>query len=203
MADEPAPAATPDSQAAPQRTRAQELLDKLWTDGKLGAEVRAKAKELYPDVRIPEDDINPVLAPALAELQAARDELKAERESIAKERSDAADAATKLNLESQLDAARNRFNLTDDGFDKMVARMKETGNYTDAEAAAAWVAQQTPPPKAPANYLGPQALNFAGSAEQDERFKLLHTDPGGKFLDKEFNDFFADPDKYVQETFAA
>ena len=36
-----------------------------------------------------------------------------------------------------IEAARNAYNLTDEGLDKMVARMKETGNYTDPDAAAA------------------------------------------------------------------
>lgn len=184
--------------------RALEIFNEVFNDAtsEAGKALRAKAKEKNPALRLPEDAVEPLVAPFREEnaaLKARLDAMEAER---AEEKKTREDDAAKSNLEAALAGARQRFNLTDEGFDKMVARMKETGNYGDAEAAAAWVAQQTPPPQAPGPYLGPQNIDLFGSSEKDERFALLHQDPGGKFLDREFTDFIADPDKYVREAFA-
>jgi hypothetical protein len=174
--------------------------DLLVIGGGTGGPMAAiKAKEKNPNLRLPEDAVEPLIAPyreANDALKARLDAMEAER---AEEKKTREDDAAKNNLEAALAGARQRFNLTDEGFDKMVARMKETGNYGDAEAAAAWVAQQTPPPQAPGPYLGPQLLNLAGSAQYDEKFALLHKDPMGAFLDSEFREFLADPVKYSAE----
>jgi hypothetical protein len=183
------------------QARALEIFSELFNDpaSEAGKALRAKAKEKNPNLRLPEDAVEPLIAPyreANDALKARLDAMEAER---AEEKKTREDDAAKNNLEAALAGARQRFNLTDEGFDKMVARMKETGNYGDAEAAAAWVAQQTPPPQAPGPYLGPQLLNLAGSAQYDEKFALLHKDPMGAFLDSEFREFLADPVKYSAE----
>lgn len=191
------PAAPTASELAAQRAR--ELLGDLWNDRDLGAQIRKKAKEKYPDVVLPEDHLEPqftALNEANQKLEAKLKEMQDEREA---ERKAAAENSQAANLQTALDNARNRFNLTDEGFDKMVARMKETGNYTDAEAAAAWVAQQTPPTPQIKSYMGPQNINLFGSSDHDERFAQLHRDPSGRFLDEEFKSFFTDPDAYVRE----
>jgi ElaB/YqjD/DUF883 family membrane-anchored ribosome-binding protein len=193
MADDPNPAPAA-------KSRLEQLADTLWNDkGPAGAAYRAKAKELFPDVPLPEEAAEAAVEPVKAELtalQAKFDEMIAER---AAEKKAAEDAAVQTNLETAVANARAKFHLTEDGFDKMVARMKETGNYTDAESAAAWVAMQTPAPTAPGPYLGPQALDLFGSKNKNEAFELLHRDPTGAFLDSEFREFLANPDKYVQE----
>lgn len=186
--------------------RSQKLVDALWADKTVGASVRARAKELFPDVSIPEDNINPLIAPVREQMDALKAELDKEREERAAERKEREETSQRQSMEQMLDAARNRFNLTDDGFDKMVARMKETGNYQDAEAAAAWVAQQQPAPQVgnKANFL-PKRLDFfehTGEGEASEDFKLLHRDPVA-YMDKSLNDFVNDPDKYIRETLAA
>lgn len=179
--------------------RALELFNEMWNDGgEAGRAMRAKAKEKWPtDVKLPEEAAEPLVAPLRAQLEETQSALKAIREEREAEKKLAEENKAKLDLESALANARNRYNLTDDGFDKMVARMKETGNYTDADAAAAWVAQQTPPPAAPGPYMGPQNLNLFGTAEKDERFALLHADPSGRFLDAEFSEYAKDPRQYV------
>lgn len=186
--------------------RAQDLVDSLWNDKTVGASVRAKAKELYPDVVIPEDTFDPIMAPMRDQMNALKADLDKEREERAAEKKEREEASQRVSMESMLDAARNRFNLTDDGFDKMVTRMKETGNYQDAEAAAAWVAQQQPAPQVnnKADFL-PKRLDFfanSGDDEGAEDFKLLHRDPIA-YMDKSLNDFVADPEKYIRETLAA
>lgn len=184
--------------------RAAALVEKLWNDGKIGGAVRAAAKELYPDVVIPEDQIDPLLAPVRAEVAELQKTLADERAERAREKEEAQATSMKQNLEASLDAARARYGLTEEGFDRMTARMKETGNFTDAEAAAAWVAQQTPAaPVSKANWL-PQKLDLFGSAtaRDDADFKLLHTNPMA-YQDKMLAEFVADPDRFVRETLAA
>lgn len=188
----------------PTMLRAKELIDTLWNDKDVGATLRAKAKEKYPDIEIPEDKIDPLIAPVRAEAQALRDELKAMREERDADKKARDDAAAANDFESKLSAARAKFpGLTVEGYEKAIERMRETANYTDPEAAMAWVAQQTPPPAQPGPYLGPQNIDLWGSSEKDEKFALLHQDPGGKFLDAELRDFATDPDRYVREAFAA
>jgi hypothetical protein len=184
----------------PAKSRLEQLADKLWNDKtSAGAAYRAAAKELFPDVALPEEAAEGAVAPVKAELDAMREKFDAMVAERAAEKQAAADAAVQTNLETAVASARAKYHLTEDGFDKMVARMKETGNYTDAESAAAWVAMQTPTPKAPGPYLGPQNINLFGSAEKNEQFALLHNDPTGKFLDNEFREFLSDPDAYVRE----
>jgi hypothetical protein len=196
MAEE-APAGTPPKSAEENRLKA--LVDSLWSDSKLGSQVRAKAKEMFPDITTPEDTVEPAIAPLRAEAEALRNDLKAMREERAAEKAAAEEAKQQRDLQSSLESAAAQFHLNESGFDKMVARMKETGNYSDAAAAAAYVVSQTPVAPQPGPYLGPQNINLFGTAEKDERFSLLHKDAGGRFLDAEFTDFMTDPDKYVRD----
>lgn len=202
---EPTPSPAPAAPATdPAAERLAQVYNALWADKDIGAKVRAKTKEMFPDVVTPEDNIDPLLAPVRAELAEMQETLKTEREARVAERAAETEARQAATMREQLDAACERFNLNDDGLDKMVARMKETGNYTDAEAAAAWVVQQTPPVVVPkAGYL-PKKLDLFGSAnaraEQD--FVQLHTDPQG-YMDDQLERFAQDPDLYVRETFAA
>jgi hypothetical protein len=184
--------------------RAQKLVEALWSDGKMGASVRAKAKELFPDVTLPEDAISPIVAPMQEELATMRAQLAEERNARIKEREDAEASRQRATLEDSLASARARYGLTDEGFDKMVARMKATGNYSDAEASAAWVAQQEPVQRVnKADWL-PKKIDLFGSSteRQDEAFRQLHTNPQG-YLDGQLQEFVNDPDRYVRETFAA
>ena len=56
----------------------------------------------------------------------------------------------------------------------MVARMKETGNYADADAAAAWVASKTPAAAPAGPTWRSQDLNLFGSKDKDETLAKLH-----------------------------
>jgi hypothetical protein len=191
----------PDQNPAPTpEDRYQKLAESLWNDSDLGATVRKRAKSLFPDIVIPEDSAEPLIAPIRAELEAMRAERIAEKEAAAKEKEERAQAKAQTKLEDMLVSARQKYSLSDEGFDKMCERMKATSNYSDAEAAAAWVAQQNPPAPPPRAYLGPQKANFYGTGQADEeRFGLLHRDPFGAFLDAEMTEFMNDPDKYVRD----
>ena len=184
------------------RERAAKLLDSLWNDGKVGPALRAKTKELFPEVSLPDDQFEPIVSPMREALEATTAELKALREERAAEKKANEAAAFQTDFESRIAAARDKFRLTPEGFDAMVSRMKETQNYTDADAAAAWVKSQEPPPKAAGPSWAPSKLDLFGSSNTDERYRLLHTDPQA-YQDAELMEFVADPDKYVRETFGA
>lgn len=179
--------------------RSRELIDALWNDATAGPAIRKAAKEKF-QIALPDDTFEPIVAPLKKEVEELRNALKEERDQRAKEKADAEENRSKRTIEDALANARKSYNLTDEGFDKMVSRMKETGNYTDADAAAAWVISKEPPPKNPAGLpFGRNRLD-AARGHDDESRKLLLNDYEG-FLDKELNDFSSDPDKYVRETF--
>lgn len=184
----------------PGEARAIELLEELWKDGELGAKVRAKAKGKWADVTLPEEQFAPELNPIKEETKAIREELKALREERDKERKEAEESRVKRTLEDGLNSARDKYRLTDEGFDKMVNRMKDTGNYGDPEAAAAWVAQSEPPPQSPGPSWAPQQAKLPGSPVDDAKLRKLLTDPSG-FADDELREFVKNPDQYVIDTF--
>jgi ElaB/YqjD/DUF883 family membrane-anchored ribosome-binding protein len=182
-------------------SRADRLLRELLGDTKVGPTVRAKAKELYPDVSFVEDKIDPIAEQLRAENAKLREEWETERAARASEKAAAEEAAAKQRMEASLSEAKAKFGLTEDGFNQMVERMRETGNYTDALGAAAYVVSQAPKPKAPGPTFGPQALNLFGSQRDTgaEGMKFLHTDPLG-FQDAQLAAFVQDPDGFVNGT---
>jgi|SRR5579863_2145664 len=194
MADTPQPA----TQA---QIRAKELLDKIWGDPDIGAKVRAAAKATFPDITLPDEQVAPVIAPIRAELDELRAANKKLVEDAEKRAKDEADKAAASSFEKKLADARAKFNLTDEGVAKVLARMKETGNFTDVESTAALIVSQMPAPKPTTgpSWL-PQSMNLFGSQEHDEKFEKLHRNPLG-YMDDELRAFVADPDGYVKETF--
>ena len=187
------------AEATQAQIRAQELLEQLWGDPDVGEKVRRAAKAKFPDAKILDDVVDPFVAPLKAENVALTERLDKMEAARAAEKDEAEKRAAQVNLEQALAKARQDYNLTDEGFDKMVARMKETGNYADADAAAAWVASKTPP----AAPVGPtwrsQDLNLFGSHDKDEALVKLHRDPIG-FQDDQIEEFLRNPDQFTRET---
>lgn len=185
-------------------TRAKAVLDKVWDDKSVGLAVKRSAKELYPDANIPQIDIiEPALEPFRAQLTAAEeraDKLSKQLEAWEQKAKDADDSAS---MKTLLDAARSKFNLTDEGVSMMVEHMKTTGNYTDAMGAAAFVASQAPKPSQQTSPgWAPQAADLFGSQKRDEQFESLHRDPRG-YLDEQLRMFVNDPNGYVTDTLGA
>ena len=162
--------------------------------------MRERAKALYPDIRVPE--LDPLHMPMKAELEETKKALEALKKEREEEKKAATEKAADEDLRSRLDRAKTSYNLTQEGFDKMVERMKATGNLGDADAAAAWVVSQNPPAPAPKHAFQPQHLDLYGSKNKQERFEKLHTDPDGYVTDV-LNEFIEDPDKFVRETFGS
>ena len=188
------------AEATEAQIRALAALEKLWNDGDVGPALQRKVKEIYPDAKTNDDVFGPVVAPLKAENEKLAAKLAKLEEDRAAERKEREDAAMKRSLDEALTEARQKYNLTEEGFDKMVARMKETGNYGDAEAAAAWVASKTPPAPAAGPSWKPQSMNLFGSKKFDEALADLHRDPG-EYMDNQLAMFVSDPDAYVAETF--
>ena len=188
-------------EATQAQIRAAELLDELLRDGDIGGKVRKLAKAKFPDARIADIEgiAEPLVAPLKAENAALKERLDKMEASRAAEKDESEKRAAQINLESALAKARQDYNLTDEGFDKMVSRMKETGNYADADAAAAWVASKTPPaaPKGPT--WRNQDLNLFGSKDKDEALVKLHRDPVG-YQDDQIEEFLRNPDQFMRET---
>jgi hypothetical protein len=182
--------------------RAQALVDKLWGDKtEKGAFVRKAAKEMFPDITIPDEQAEIAAAPLKAEMEDMRGQLKTAMDRLAaKEKADD-DLRVENDLALKINSAAREFGLTDSGKSKMMERMKETGNYSDAQAAAAYVVSQMPKP-APSSSPSwlPEAANLFGTQQRDEQFEALHKDPR-KYMDDQLREFARDPDKYVSDTF--
>jgi hypothetical protein len=183
--------------------RALALVNDLWNDADVGMKLQEKAKAKFGDIRTTRDTYAPLEAEferkfAMQEKQI--ETMREERAAETKAREERAADRQKKSFEDQIAHARNEYNLTDEGFDKMVARMKETSNYTDPSAAAAWVASKTPPVPVAGPSFGPQDMNLFGSSQYDEKLAALHKDPI-RYMDSELTEFTRDPDKYVRETF--
>jgi hypothetical protein len=177
--------------------RAYDLVNTLWNDDVAGAKIRSTAKSRY-NIPLPDDAVDARLAPLQAKLDAMTKERDEERAANAKAKEDEAQNKQRTNIQEAIEGARNKYHLTQEGFDKMVNRMKETQNFTDAEAAAAWVVSNEPPPPNPGPSWAPKNIDLKGNLDK-EKVKLLHDDPI-QFQDNELEEFTKDPDKYVRET---
>jgi hypothetical protein len=183
-------------------TRAQQLVDKLWArKDATGVEFRKAAKELFPDINTPEEAIEVAAAPLRAEVDDLKTQLKGALDRLsAKEKADD-DLRVENDLAVKISSAAREFGLTDQGRDKMMQRMKDTGNVSDPQAAAAWVVSQMPKPQ-PSNTPSwlPQKADLFGAAERNEQWEALHRDPV-KYFDDQLRECFRDPEKYVADTF--
>ena len=193
MVDAPAP------RLSQHEERAIKLFDQLYNDPELGATLRKKAKEVFPDIRVPEDSLAPLVAPLQRQLDAMAAQNQALIDKLKKQEDEAQERATFQSLEQRVNGAVSKFSLTDEGRAKMLDRMKETGNYTDPEGAAAFIAMSTPKPAQLPSWA-PQSMNLFGSKEYDENLALLHRNPAA-YEDAQLIEFAKDPDKYVAETF--
>lgn len=177
--------------------RSRDLIAKAWGDPNLRPGLRKHLKDLFPERHVPDDDFDALAEPLRKQNEALAkqvgdlvDTLKKRDDDQAKREQEQRDSA----YAERFEAACKRFNLTDEGRQKVVDRMKETGAYGDPVAAAAYIVSQEPPMMAPGPLYGSSTLNFAGAGEksEQERYKLLHSglDGPGKYLEAEIRDAF-------------
>jgi hypothetical protein len=186
-------------EATQAQVRSEEILTEAWLDPDIGAKLRQLAKKKFPDSKLVDDVVAPFIEPMIAENKSLRERLDKLEEERQAEREKSENNKVQAIFESAIAKARADYNLTDDGFDKMLARMKETSNFTDADAAAAWVVSKTPPPPIKGPVWSPQDLNLFGSKSVEEGMAKLHRDPIG-YQDDVIGEFYRDPDKFVRET---
>jgi len=185
--------------ATPNQLRAELLLEDLWKDPEFGPKLRVKAKAKFNDIQIPEDLVEPALVDIRKQNETLQAQLGAVVEKLNKREEKEAEERTFREMEASVNAAVNKYGLTEEGRGRMLDRMKETKAF-DVEAAAAFVAHATPPAPTSGPSWAPQKANFYGSADADKAFEKLHRDPIG-YMDDELNQFVRDPDKYTAETF--
>ena len=194
------------AEATKAQLRAEELLASLWNDGEVGEKVRKAAKAKFPDASIVDDVVEPFVAPLKAENEALKKRLDAMEASRADERKAWDEHNVKTTIEQAVEKARRDYNLTDEGLDKAVARVKEMGAQGDigvaVDAAAAWVASKTPAPAAPGPTWRGQDLDLFGSKNKDDALVKLHRDPVG-FQDDQIEEFLRNPDQFTRETLGA
>lgn len=180
--------------------RSKELIDALWNDGEVGKKIQQAAKAKWNDIKTTDDVMSPIIEPHLNKMKALEEKYEKLLEERMEEKRATEDERVKVKLEEQLEKARRDYNLTEEGFNQMVDRMKATGNYSDAEAAAAYVASKAPPAKVAGPTWAPQDLDLFGSKNRNDALVELHRDPMG-YMDSQLSEFVSDPDKYVRDTF--
>lgn len=161
-----------------QLRRAVSVFDGLWTDKDHGLELKRMMKKKYPESKIPDlETIEVVTKPYDEKISKQEEKVSKLEERITKWETDQKNSHEESQLKQDIDRAIDKYKLSAEGKDKMIARMKEKNN-ADAEAAAAWVASHQPKPKpVTASSYSPQAMNLYGSKEKVDEWELLHTDP--------------------------
>ena len=180
--------------------RSKELIDALWNDGEVGKKIQQAAKAKWNDIKTTDDMMSPIIEPHMNKLRAMEEKYEKLLEERMEEKRATEDERVKVKLVEQLETARRDYNLTEEGFNQMIDRMKSTGNYSDAEAAAAYVASKAPPAKVAGPTWAPQDLDLFGSKNRNDALVELHRDPMG-YMDSQLSEFVSDPDKYVRDTF--
>src|SRR5580698_2870540 len=109
--------------------RSREVIAKAWGTPELRPGLRKIVKETLPDLRLPDDDFDAISAPLRAENEALKKQFSDLMASLAKRDEEAAARDKErqdADYATRLQDARNRFALSPEGFDKMVAHMKAT-----------------------------------------------------------------------------
>jgi hypothetical protein len=159
--------------------RALALLNRMADDPEKGLTFKRLAKGIDPSLNFADlETADRVTKPLTDKLSAAEERIAKMEEERAAEKLARDQADQVRSLTADVDEAVKRFGLTEEGRAKMTQRMQEKGSL-DADAAAAWVASQTPKPKPTegSGAFAPTALNLWGSAEKDDTMAALHTNP--------------------------
>jgi hypothetical protein len=174
-------------------SRAQELallnlLNQVWHDPEVGAQVRKRAKALNPQINIPDE--HPVALEVKSELSATQKRLEAMEKMYQEEREKATQREMETDLRSRLGKAQDRFKLTDDGLQGTIKLMQER-QISDPEAAAALYVDSLPKskPSTASSNIFPGEFNLFGTKAKDDNWEKLHTNPDNFFRDV-VNDVF-------------
>jgi hypothetical protein len=159
--------------------RALALLNKMADHPETGIAFKKMAKKVDGSLQFADLEMaERVQAPVMEKLSAAEARIAAMEAEREAEKLSRQQEKVLQGLQGDVEKAASAFGLSDEGRKKMTARMQDKGNL-DAEAAAAWVASQTPKskPSAATGAFAPTALNPWGAAKKSDEFAGLHTDP--------------------------
>lgn len=141
---------------ATQLRNAHAMLNKLYNHPDKAMEFKKLAKEA--GYKVPElDTIERVTKPYDEKIDGILDENKKLKERLDKWESDNLNAKEEKALSKQLSAIQKEYGFSDEGMQKVIARMQEKKN-PDVEAAAAFVKSKEPKPQITTN-----SNNFSGS----------------------------------------
>lgn len=167
------------------------MTNKAWDDKTVGAGFRKALKAVNPDLKLPDDLADSVIAPVNAKLEETEKQVKGIGDKLDKYLAETKDKEETADMHAKLADATKKFGLDDEGRTKMIERMKATNSF-DPEAAAAWVAHQAPKPKPITDHgFTTTGANLFGSQQKDDKYADLYTGgdpfrPGG-FFEKEAN----------------
>jgi hypothetical protein len=158
------------------------LFESLWQDPKVGSDMRRRAKELNPNVRIPDD--HPVAVEVRGELSEALKKVDLLQKMFDETQAKSAARDAETDLRSKLGKAQDRFRLTDEGMAGTIKLMQDR-QISDPEAAAALYVDGLPKakPSTPSSSVFTGKLDLFGTTSRDDQWEKLHTDGEGFFRD--------------------
>lgn len=178
--------------------RTAALLDRLLGDPRTAEEAERLIATVNPDAKFPHrEQREALLAPALKRLdeeskkRQALEEKWADREKTERE---AAEKQQENALAARLDAVRDRRGFSEEAMQKLMQRMRDQNN-PDVDAAAAWVAEQSPRPgpQVGQNDFLPRSVDVYGANSGDKAWEGLHKNPDG-WLTQELRNIAVDPE---------
>lgn len=173
--------------AADDPARAQErallgLLNQVWTDPKVGSAVRKRAKELNPQITIPDE--HPVAVQANERMDALEAQNAALQKMLDEQRAERERRDQEAKLREGIGRAQDRFRLTDDGVAGTIKLMQDR-QIADPEAAAALFVDSLPKakPTQGSTILPRTDFNLYGSRSGGDDWNKLLSDRDGFFAD--------------------
>jgi len=167
-------------QEADMLRNAHSMMSKLYNHPEKAMEFKKLAKEA--GYKVPElDTIERVTKPYDEKMNGLSEENKKLKERLDKWESDNLNASEEKALSKQLSAIQKEHGFSDEGMQKVIARMQEKKN-PDVEAAAAWVKSKEPKPQLStnSNNYSPSKFNGAsmtgGGEDGEKAWKTLMKD---------------------------
>lgn len=117
------------------RRQVADFVESIWNDPQLNMEAKALIKKKYPNLAIPEYDLEQRVAQRLNEERTAREKVEVERKQI----------EDKKKFDELRSETQKKYGFTDDAMNDMEKMMVER-NVGDYEVAAQYVASKEPKP---------------------------------------------------------
>lgn len=159
-------------EVAERNARTLAFIEDIYNDPEVGDEARAVIKKKHPKLQMGDYDTR-------MEMRARFEKEKKEREDAEKKAKDDEDDRT---WNARLEAARQKYNLTDSGVDELKKFMTERNVY-DPDVAASHIISQRPQPASDNGGFDSQYIYKRQQGDDEDSKKL-----------------FADPDRWLEQT---